>query len=260
MLAAITAVWAAVFSCYALAFRAGSPLLSSFRRSRSSRSPTACWTRSTSRCTACCSCSPRSAVLFADSLAGSRAGGRCGAPPGARNRLLRRRPGRSARRIGAGAPSSRALPADRARLRLEGRHRHVADQQPRARLAIGPFVQIGDPAERPQGVPGLHHPGRRGIILAHGRARAPRPGDGDVQAAVPRTAEPVVGQRHLPGADTSREPSSRDRHRPDAAWRTSRTSSPRRARRRSRSTPAWQPNTRDLPSPGRRSTRARGTR
>src|SRR5207247_9620462 len=28
MLAAITAVWAAVFSCFALAFRAGSPLLS----------------------------------------------------------------------------------------------------------------------------------------------------------------------------------------------------------------------------------------
>ena len=44
MLAAITAVWAAVFSCFALAFRAGSPLLSLVPPVRWSPSPTACST------------------------------------------------------------------------------------------------------------------------------------------------------------------------------------------------------------------------
>jgi hypothetical protein len=100
MLAAITAVWAAIFSCYALAFRAGSPLLSLVP-------PIALIAFADSVLDAfhkpmygVVFLLAALSVLFADSLRRIQSWGPVWSSPGARNRLLPAA-GRSARRVGA---------------------------------------------------------------------------------------------------------------------------------------------------------------
>jgi hypothetical protein len=101
MLAAITAVWAAVFSCFALAFRAGSPLLSLVP-------PVALVAFADSVLDGIIKpvygvlfLIAALAVVFADSLRRIHGWGPVWSPPGARNRLLPSA-GRGARRVGAG--------------------------------------------------------------------------------------------------------------------------------------------------------------
>lgn len=108
MLAAITAVWAAVFSCFALAFRAGSPLLSLVP-------PVALVAFADSVLDGLIKPNygvlfliAALAVVFADSLRRIHGWGPVWSPPGARNRLLPSA-GRGARRIGAGAVVLAAL-------------------------------------------------------------------------------------------------------------------------------------------------------
>ena len=108
MLAAITAVWAAVFSCFALAFRAGSPLLSLVP-------PVALVAFADSVLGGLIKpiygvlfLIAALAVVFADSLRRIHGWGPVWSPPGARNRLLPSA-GRGARRIGAGAVVLAAL-------------------------------------------------------------------------------------------------------------------------------------------------------
>jgi hypothetical protein len=108
MLAAITAVWAAVFSCFALAFRAGSPLLSLVP-------PVALVAFADSVLDGVIKpiygvlfLIAALAVVFADSLRRIHGWGPVWSPPGARNRLLPSA-GRGARRIGAGAVALAAL-------------------------------------------------------------------------------------------------------------------------------------------------------
>ena len=108
MLAAITAVWAAVFSCFALAFRAGSPLLSLVP-------PVALVAFADSVLDGVIKpiygvlfLIGALAVVFADSLRRIHGWGPVWSPPGARNRLLPSA-GRGARRIGAGAVVLAAL-------------------------------------------------------------------------------------------------------------------------------------------------------
>jgi TgpA N-terminal domain/Transglutaminase-like superfamily/Domain of unknown function (DUF4129) len=108
MLAAITAVWAAVFSCFALAFRAGSPLLSLVP-------PVALVAFADSVLDGLIKpiygvlfLIAALAVVFADSLRRIHGWGPVWSPPGARNRLLPSA-GRGARRIGAGAVVLAAL-------------------------------------------------------------------------------------------------------------------------------------------------------
>ncbi|MDP9302832.1 MAG: transglutaminaseTgpA domain-containing protein [Actinomycetota bacterium] len=108
MLAAMTAVWAAVFSCFALAFRAGSPLLSLVP-------PVALVAFADSVLDGVIKpvygvlfLIAALAVVFADSLRRIHGWGPVWSPPGARNRLLPSA-GRGARRIGAGAVVLAAL-------------------------------------------------------------------------------------------------------------------------------------------------------
>jgi transglutaminase-like putative cysteine protease len=108
MLAAITAVWAAVFSCFALAFRAGSPLLSLVP-------PVALVAFADSVLDGVIKpiygvlfLIAALAVVFADSLRRIHGWGPVWSPPGTRNRLLPSA-GRGARRIGAGAVVLAAL-------------------------------------------------------------------------------------------------------------------------------------------------------
>jgi transglutaminase-like putative cysteine protease len=108
MLAAITAVWAAVFSCFALAFRAGSPLLSLVP-------PVALVAFADSVLDGIIKpvygvlfLIAALAVVFADSLRRIHGWGPVWSPPGSRNRLLPSA-GRGARRVGAGAVVLAAL-------------------------------------------------------------------------------------------------------------------------------------------------------
>ena len=108
MLAAITAVWAAVFSCFALAFRAGSPLLSLVP-------PVALVAFADSVLNGVIKpiygvlfLIAALAIVFADSLRRIHGWGPVWSPPGARNHLLPSA-GRGARRIGAGAVVLAAL-------------------------------------------------------------------------------------------------------------------------------------------------------
>jgi hypothetical protein len=101
LLAAITAVWAAVFSCYALAFRAGSPLLALVP-------PVALVAFADSVLDGIIKpvygvlfLIAALAVVFADSLRRIHGWGPVWSPPGAHNRLLPSA-GRGARRVAAG--------------------------------------------------------------------------------------------------------------------------------------------------------------
>ena len=142
MLAAITAVWAAVFSCYALAFRAGSPLLSlvppialvafadsvldSFRKPQYG----------------VLFLLAAFALIFADSLRRIQGWGPVWSPPGTHNSLLPSA-GRSARRIGAGA----LVVASLAPLLVPGFGGKgvfdISRFNSSSRLAISPLVRIG---------------------------------------------------------------------------------------------------------------------
>ena len=97
----VTAVWAAVFSCHALAIRAGSPLLALLptaraRRVRRHRARGVHQARST----ACSSWPPPSRSSSPTRSAGSRAGGRSGPDRGAKARLSATA-SRGARRVAA---------------------------------------------------------------------------------------------------------------------------------------------------------------
>jgi hypothetical protein len=108
MLAAITAVWAAVFSCFALAFRAGSPLLSLVP-------PVALVAFADSVLDGIIKpvygvlfLIAALAVVFADSLRRIHGWGPVWSPPGTRNRLLPSA-GRGARRVAAGVVALAAI-------------------------------------------------------------------------------------------------------------------------------------------------------
>jgi hypothetical protein len=102
MLAAITAVWAAVFSCFALAFRAGSPLLSLVPPVALVAFADSVLEDTVKPVYGVLFLIAALAVVFADSLRRIHGWGPVWSPPGARNRLLPSA-GRGARRIGAGA-------------------------------------------------------------------------------------------------------------------------------------------------------------
>jgi hypothetical protein len=102
MLAAITAVWAAVFSCFALAFRAGSPLLALVPPVALVAFADSVLEDLIKPAYGVLFLIAALAVVFADSLRRIHGWGPVWSPPGARNRLLPSA-GRGARRIGAGA-------------------------------------------------------------------------------------------------------------------------------------------------------------
>ena len=108
MLAAITAVWAAVFSCFALAFRAGSPLLSLVPPVALVAFADTVLHGVIKPVYGVLFLIAALAVVFADSLRRIHGWGPVWSPPGARNRLLPSA-GRGARRIGAGAVVLAAL-------------------------------------------------------------------------------------------------------------------------------------------------------
>src|SRR5438093_4263934 len=101
MLAAITAVWAAVFSCFALAFRAGSPLLSLIPPVALVAFADSVLEDLVRPVYGLLFLIAALAVVFADSLRRIHGWGPVWSPPGARNRLLPSA-GRGARRVGAG--------------------------------------------------------------------------------------------------------------------------------------------------------------
>jgi hypothetical protein len=101
MLAAITAVWAAVFSCYALAFRAGSPLLSLVPPVALVAFADSVLEDTIKPVYGLLFLIAALAVVFADSLRRIHGWGPVWSPPGTRNRLLPSA-GRGARRVGAG--------------------------------------------------------------------------------------------------------------------------------------------------------------
>jgi transglutaminase-like putative cysteine protease len=101
LLAAITAVWAAVFSCYALAFRAGSPLLSLVPPVALVAFADSVLEDVIKPAYGVLFLIAALAVVFADSLRRIHGWGPVWSPPGARNRLLPSA-GRGARRVGAG--------------------------------------------------------------------------------------------------------------------------------------------------------------
>jgi transglutaminase-like putative cysteine protease len=102
MLAAITAVWAAVFSCFALAFRAGSPLLALVPPVALVAFADSVLEDLIKPAYGVVFLIAALAVVFADSLRRIQGWGPVWSPPGSRNRLLPSA-GRGARRIGAGA-------------------------------------------------------------------------------------------------------------------------------------------------------------
>ncbi len=101
LLAAITAVWAAVFSCFALAFRAGSPLLSLVPPVALVAFADSVLEDVIKPAYGVLFLIAALAVIFADSLRRIHGWGPVWSPPGARNRLLPSA-GRGARRVGAG--------------------------------------------------------------------------------------------------------------------------------------------------------------
>jgi transglutaminase-like putative cysteine protease len=101
LLAAITAVWAAVFSCFALAFRAGSPLLSLVPPVALVAFADSVLEDVIKPAYGVLFLIAALAVVFADSLRRIHGWGPVWSPPGARNRLLPSA-GRGARRVGAG--------------------------------------------------------------------------------------------------------------------------------------------------------------
>jgi transglutaminase-like putative cysteine protease len=108
MLAAITAVWAAVFSCFALAFRAGSPLLALVPPVALVAFADSVLEDLIKPFYGVLFLVAALAVVFADSIRRIHGWGPVWSPPGARNRLLPSA-GRGARRIGAGAVVLAAL-------------------------------------------------------------------------------------------------------------------------------------------------------
>jgi transglutaminase-like putative cysteine protease len=142
MLAALTAVWAAVFSCYALAFRAGSPLLSFVP-------PIALIAFADSVLDAfhkplygVLFLLAALAVLFADSLRRIQGWGPVWSAPGSRNRLLPSA-GRNARRVGAGALilatiSPLIVPGFGSKAVID-----ISSINSAKKISISPLVQIG---------------------------------------------------------------------------------------------------------------------
>jgi transglutaminase-like putative cysteine protease len=142
MLAAITAVWAAVFSCFALAFRAGSPLLALVP-------PVALVAFADSVLDGIIKpvygvlfLIAALAVVFADSLRRIHGWGPVWSPPGTRNRLLPSA-GRGARRVAAGVVALAAIApivvpgfGSKAVIDLESLNHDD-------RVHVSPLVQIG---------------------------------------------------------------------------------------------------------------------
>ena len=147
MLAAITAVWAAVFSCFALAFRAGSPLLSLVPPVALVAFADSVLEDVIKPVYGLLFLVAALAVVFADSLRRIHGWGPVWSPPGSRNRLLPSA-GRGARRIGAGAVILAAF----APLVVPGfGNKAVIDlSQVNAdhRVHVSPFVSIGAIAAR----------------------------------------------------------------------------------------------------------------
>jgi hypothetical protein len=143
MLAAIMAVWAAVFSCFALAFRAGSPLLSLVPPIALVAFADSVLQGIIQPVYGVLFLIAALAVVFADSLRRIHGWGRVWSPPGSRNQLLPSA-GRGARRVGAGAVILAAIAptvvpgfGSKAEIDLSSIN---ADS---ARVHASPLVQIG---------------------------------------------------------------------------------------------------------------------
>ena len=142
MLAAITAVWAAVFSCFALAFRAGSPLLALVPPVALVAFADSVLEDLIKPVYGLLFLIAALAVVFADSLRRIHGWGPVWSPPGSRNRLLPSA-GRGARRIGAGAVILAAfaplvLPGFGSKAVLD-----VSQLNTDHRVHVSPFVSIG---------------------------------------------------------------------------------------------------------------------
>jgi transglutaminase-like putative cysteine protease len=142
MLAAITAVWAAVFSCFALAFRAGSPLLALVPPVALVAFADSVLEDLIKPVYGLLFLIAALAVVFADSLRRIHGWGPVWSPPGSRNRLLPSA-GRGARRIGAGAVILAAfaplvLPGFGSKAVLD-----VSQLSTDHRVHVSPFVSIG---------------------------------------------------------------------------------------------------------------------
>src|SRR5438034_2953233 len=151
MLAAITAVWAAVFSCFALAFRAGSPLLSLVPPVALVAFADSVLEDLIKPVYGLLFLIAALAVVFADSLRRIHGWGPVWSPPGSRNRLLPSA-GRGARRIGAGAVILAAIapivvPGFGSKAVIDLSQVNADD-----RVHVSPFVSIGAVLNQPDNV------------------------------------------------------------------------------------------------------------
>ncbi|HUL84146.1 MAG TPA: DUF3488 and transglutaminase-like domain-containing protein [Actinomycetota bacterium] len=204
MLAAMTAVWAAIFSCYALAFRAGSPLLSLVP-------PIALIAFADSVLDAfhkpmygVLFLLAALSVLFADSLRRIQSWGPVWSSPGARNRLLPSA-GRNARRIGAGALALAALsplivPGFGSRAVID-----LSSFNSATRLSIDPMVQIGSLLNAPKAFPVFTVRAAQGSYWRMAALEHLDPATARFEA-LPEQGESVKANDTLPGADTAGTP------------------------------------------------------
>ena len=208
MLAAITAVWAAIFSCYALAFRAGSPLLSL-------APPIALIAFADSVLDAfhkpmygVVFLLAALSVLFADSLRRIQSWGPVWSSPGARNRLLPSA-GRNARRIGAAALVLAALSP----LIVPGFGSKAVFDVTRfnssKKLVISPIVQIGSLLNARKAFPVFTIRAAQGSYWRMAALEHLDPATATFEA-LPEPTEPVAANDTLPGADTAGTPVKQD--------------------------------------------------
>ena len=204
MLAAMTAVWAAIFSCYALAFRAGSPLLSLVP-------PIALIAFADSVLDAfhkpmygVVFLLAALSVLFADSLRRIQSWGPVWSSPGARNRLLPSA-GRTARRIGAAALVLAALsplivPGFGSKAVFD-----LSSINSSKKLTISPIVQIGALLNARKAFPVFTIQAAQGSYWRMAALEHLDPATATFEA-LPEPAEPVKANDTLPGADTAGTP------------------------------------------------------
>ena len=161
MLASIVAMWAAIFSCHALAFRAGSPLLALLPPVVMVAFADTVLEEFIKPLYGVTFLAAALAIIFADALRRVQGWGPVWTGPGSRARLSATA-SRGARRVAVAAVGTAMIvPVPGSRLRIQSHLRHQRDE----RLRPGP----DRPARLDQGQPGAEHP-RRGLPGSVGRA------------------------------------------------------------------------------------------
>ena len=204
MLAAITAVWAAIFSCYALAFRAGSPLLSLVPPIALIAFADSVLDSFHKPMYGVVFLLAALSVLFADSLRRIQSWGPVWSSPGPRNRLLPSA-GRNARRIGAGALVLAALsplivPGFGSKAVFD-----LSSINSQTRLAIDPLVQIGSLLNARKAFPVFTIRAAQGSYWRMAALEHLDPATATFES-LPEPGEPVKANNALPDADTTGTP------------------------------------------------------